>query len=122
MGAIVGSQKSTVSSTALKTGPYETICQSYIDKKSPAFKYLQDFFPKLTAAKVEAGVLIGPQIKKVMECKEFPKKTHKDRERAARDSFVTVVLGFLENHKAENYVELGDKLRQNGLQDVPQSA
>ena len=83
-----------------------------LDKESPAFKYLQDFFPKLSAAKVEAGVFIGPQIKKVIECKEFPKKLTRT-ERAAWDSFVAVVLGFLGNHKAENYVKLVETLVTN---------
>ncbi|XP_076036895.1 uncharacterized protein LOC143022524 [Oratosquilla oratoria] len=83
-----------------------------LDKESPAFKFLQDVFPKLSAAKVEAGVFIGPQIKKVMECKEFPKKLTRT-ERAAWDSFVAVVLGFLGNHKAENYVELVETLVTN---------
>lgn len=44
-----------------------------LDKVSIAFKYLQDFFPKLCEAKVKAGVFVGPQIK-ILECKDFPKK------------------------------------------------
>ena len=35
-----------------------------LDKESPAFKLLQDFFPKLSAAKVEASFFIGPRVKK----------------------------------------------------------
>ncbi|XP_051513688.1 SUMO-interacting motif-containing protein 1 isoform X3 [Myxocyprinus asiaticus] len=35
-----------------------------LDKESATFKYLQDFFPKLSEAKVKAGVFVGPQIKK----------------------------------------------------------
>ncbi len=42
-----------------------------LDKESAAFKYLQDFFPKLSEAKVKAGVFVGPQIKKILECNEF---------------------------------------------------
>ncbi|MGH0134277.1 UNVERIFIED_CONTAM: hypothetical protein FKN15_009533 [Acipenser sinensis] len=38
-----------------------------LDKESAAFKYLQDFFPKLSEAKVKAGVFVGPQIKKILE-------------------------------------------------------
>ncbi|XP_061419050.1 uncharacterized protein LOC133349530 [Lethenteron reissneri] len=45
-----------------------------VDKESAAFKYLQDFFPKLSEAKVKAGVFVGPQIKKILELNEFPKK------------------------------------------------
>lgn len=45
-------------------------------KEFPAFKQLEDFFPKLYEAKVEAGVFIGFKIKKIkiMECMEFPPK------------------------------------------------
>ncbi|MGH0180896.1 UNVERIFIED_CONTAM: hypothetical protein FKN15_005291 [Acipenser sinensis] len=88
-----------------------------LDKESAAFKYLQDFFPKLSEAKVKAGVFVGPQIKKILECNEFPKKLT-SKEKAAWNSFVAVVRGFLGNHKAENYVELvetGEELRHNGL-------
>ncbi|MGH0154041.1 UNVERIFIED_CONTAM: hypothetical protein FKN15_026346 [Acipenser sinensis] len=83
-----------------------------LDKESAAFKYLQDFFPKLSEAKVKAGVFVGPQIKKILECNEFPKKLT-SKEKAAWNSFVAVVWGFLGNHKAENYVELVETLVKN---------
>ncbi|XP_058859314.1 uncharacterized protein LOC131702005 [Acipenser ruthenus] len=57
-----------------------------LDKESAAFKYLQDFFPKLSEAKVKAGVFVGPQIKKILECNEFPKKLT-SKEKAAWNSF-----------------------------------
>jgi hypothetical protein len=76
-----------------------------LDKESAAFEYLRDFFPKFSEAKVKAGVFVGPQIKKILECKEFP-KILTTKEKAAWNSFVAVVRGFLSNHKAENYVEL----------------
>ena len=34
-------------------------------KKDSTLKYLQDFFPKLSGAKVKAGVFIGPQVRRV---------------------------------------------------------
>ncbi|XP_058881104.1 peroxisomal biogenesis factor 7 isoform X1 [Acipenser ruthenus] len=83
-----------------------------LDKESAAFKYLQDFFPKLSEVKVKAGVFVGPQIKKILECNEFPKKLT-SKEKAAWNSFVAVVRGFLGNHKAENYVELVETLVKN---------
>lgn len=57
-------------------------------KEFPAFKQLEDFFPKLYEAKVEAGVFIGFKIKKIkiMECMEFPPQKTK-RERAGWDKF-----------------------------------
>lgn len=61
--------------------------------------------------KADAGVFIGPQIK-VMECKEFPKNLTR-MEKAGWNSFVTVVLGFLEDHKPKNYMELVEILMRN---------
>ncbi|XP_061424379.1 uncharacterized protein LOC133352633 isoform X2 [Lethenteron reissneri] len=47
---------------------------SAVDKELAAFKHLQDFFPKLSEPKVKPGVFVGPQLKKILECNEFPKK------------------------------------------------
>lgn len=76
-----------------------------LDKESPAFTYLKNIFPKLSEAKIKAGIFVGPQIKKVMESAEFPQLLT-EKEKAAWYSFLQVVRGFLGNHKAENYVEL----------------
>ena len=43
-----------------------------LDKESAAVKYLEEFFPKLSEAKVKAGIFVGPQIKKIVECQQFP--------------------------------------------------
>ncbi|XP_076353274.1 uncharacterized protein LOC143248642 [Tachypleus tridentatus] len=53
-----------------------------LDKVFAAFKYLRDFFPKLFEAKVKAGVFVGPQIKKILECTEFPKKLNRKERKA----------------------------------------
>ena len=50
-----------------------------LDKKFAAFKYLQDFFPMLSKAKVKTGIFIKLQIKKIMECTEFSKKLSKKK-------------------------------------------
>ncbi|XP_037400093.1 uncharacterized protein LOC119264997 isoform X2 [Pygocentrus nattereri] len=83
-----------------------------LDKELRAFNYLQDLFPKLSEAKIKAGVFVGPQIKKIIECSEFPKKLNR-KDRAAWNSFVAVVRGFLGNHKDENYVQLVQTLIKN---------
>ncbi|KAK9745402.1 hypothetical protein QE152_g7003 [Popillia japonica] len=80
-----------------------------LDKKSAAFKYLRYLFPQLFEAKVKAGVFVGPQIKKVLECEEFPKMLKKK----VWNSFVAVVRGFLGNQKAEHYVDLVQALVRN---------
>jgi len=83
-----------------------------LDKESAAFKHPQHLFPKLSEAKVKAVVFARLQIKKVIECQEFPKFL-RAKENEAWISFVQVVKGFLENHKAENYIELVEILVKN---------
>ena len=83
-----------------------------LDKESTAFEYLQGFFPKLSEAKVKAGVFVGAQIRKIMECMEFPKKLTR-KEKASWNSFFAVVKGFQGNNKARSYVELVETLVKN---------
>src|SRR6218665_1422818 len=83
-----------------------------LDKESAAFKYLQDRFPKLSKAKVNAGIFVGPQIKKIIKCDEFTNLLNRT-EKTAGNSFVAVFHGFLGNHKAENYVQSDQSLIKN---------
>ena len=39
---------------------------SALDKESDAFRYIRNFFPKLSDAKVKTGVFVGPQIKTIL--------------------------------------------------------
>lgn len=80
-----------------------------LHKESAAFKYLQDFFPKLSAEKFKTGVGVGLQIT-IIECKEFPKNLTR-MEKAVGNSFVVVVRDFLVNHEAEKYLMLVETLR-----------
>ena len=78
------------------------------DKNSDAYKHLQNFFTKISEAKIEAGIFVGPQIRKILDCNEFLAEL--TTERAAWNSFAPMARGFLGNHKAEYYVELVAKL------------
>ncbi|XP_076312338.1 uncharacterized protein LOC143225953 [Tachypleus tridentatus] len=70
---LVDFQKVLVPPLYIKLGLIEQFVTA-LDKESAAFKYLRDFFPKLSEAKVKAGVFVGPQIKKILECTEFHNK------------------------------------------------
>ena len=70
------------------------------------------FFQKLSEAKVKAGIIVGPQIKKILECDEFAKLLNRKQKKAS-NSFVAVFHGFLGNYKAENYVRLVQTLIKN---------
>ena len=79
-----------------------------LDKNSDSFKHLRNFFTKISEAKIEAGIFVGARTRKILDCNEFLEKL--TTERAAWNSFAPVDRGFLDNHKAENYVELVAKV------------
>ena len=63
-----------------------------LDQNSDAFKHLQNFFTKISEAKTEAGIFVGPLIRKILDCNEFLEEL--TTERAAWNSFAPVVRGF----------------------------
>ena len=42
-----------------------------MDKTKAGFKYLATKFPRLSEAKIEEGVFIGPQIRQLLQDREF---------------------------------------------------
>lgn len=80
-----------------------------LNTESAAFKYLQKMFPKLSPAKVKGGIFVGPQVRKVMKCEEFPKLLT-DIELLAWESFCAVATGFLGNEKLDCYTVLVQNL------------
>ena len=95
----------------IKLGLVKNFIKS-MDKDSAAFKYLQNFFPTISSAKIKEGVLVGPQIRKLLLDNGFKQVLTKDQLNAW-NSFEAVVDGFLGNHKAENYKELISNLLKN---------
>ena len=75
-----------------------------IDRMGEAFKALQEKFPKLLEAKIEAGIFDGLQIKKVLEDKHFEMLLN-HLELDAWLAFRSVVTGFLGNNRARDYEE-----------------
>ena len=61
-----------------------------------AFTYLREKFPRLSEAKLEEGIFIGPQIRDLIKDEYFDKLLQGD-EKAAWDSFKFVVKLFLGN-------------------------
>ena len=45
-----------------------------LNPESDAFKYNQEFFPKLSKAKIKGGVFVGPQLKQLMKSDSFSGK------------------------------------------------
>ena len=66
-------------------------------------------FPKLSIAKVSAGIFVGPQIKTMLACKELEEKMSAVDKRAWL-AFRDIVHCFLGNHKSDNHKELVENL------------
>jgi hypothetical protein len=52
-----------------------------LDKELAAFEYMRDFFPKLSEAKVKAGVFVGPQIRRSWSARNSPRYSLQRRKR-----------------------------------------
>lgn len=66
-------------------------------------------FDKLTVAKIDAGIFVGPDVLKILQDQIFYSRLSKNH-KAALTALRDVVENFLGNHKAENYRELVKKL------------
>ena len=110
MGATNRTSEGADATTSHQVRPHQANVTA-LDKESAAFKYLQVLFPKLSDAKVKAGIFVGPHIKKIIECDKFAKLLNR-KQKTAWNSFVAA-HGFLGNHKAENYVQLVQTVTKN---------
>jgi len=86
---------------AHKSGPHEKISES-MDKTGRGFQYVRNKFPNVSDAKIKEGIFIGPQIRELMQDKEFIEDLN-ETERKAWLSFKRICKEFLGNHKAVNY-------------------
>ena len=70
-----------------------------------AFKYICNKFSVLTQAKLKEGIIVGPQINKLLKDEDFD-HTLSGTEKVAWNAFRDVAHNFLGNAIAPNYVEL----------------
>jgi hypothetical protein len=75
-----------------------------LDKDGEAFKYLAKEFPHISDAKLKAGIFIGPQIRQLLNDKQFVSQMV-TAERRAWEEFRNVVNNFLGKHKSSDYAE-----------------
>lgn len=80
-----------------------------LDHDGEAYKALREMFPKLSEAKVDAGIFDGPPIKKVLQNKHFAMLLN-NKEFDAWMAFKEVVNGFLGNNCAVNYKDIIDTM------------
>jgi tRNA 2-selenouridine synthase SelU len=78
----------------------ENVCEA-MDKESKGFAYLRQKFPKISEAKVNEGIFIGPQIKQLFKDQDFSTKLN-STERRALNAFENTCRNFLGSEKVEN--------------------
>ncbi|GBL95060.1 hypothetical protein AVEN_188807-1 [Araneus ventricosus] len=83
-----------------------------LPKEGECFKYLCDQYSGLSEAKLKEGVLIGPDIRKIMKDENFETKMETN-ERKAWESFKLVIISFLENEKDPNYKSIVEEMIKN---------
>ena len=77
-----------------------------LDPNSNSFNILKNTFPRLSEAKIKAGVFVGPDIRKLMANDKKFRTNLKRTERAAWDSFKEVTRSFLGNTRAASYRDI----------------
>jgi hypothetical protein len=80
-----------------------------VDKTAYGFQYLGNKFPNVSDPKIKECIFIGPQIRELIQDKQFDEDLN-ETERNAWLSFKRISTCFLGNHKAANY--------QNVVQDL----
>ncbi|KAJ8684676.1 hypothetical protein QAD02_020469 [Eretmocerus hayati] len=83
-----------------------------MDQTSEAFLYLRKIFNNISEAKLKAGVLNGPDIRKLMLDCTFDQRLV-DIELETWRSIKDVITNFLGNRKSENHQILVDKMLSN---------
>jgi len=83
-----------------------------MDKSGEGFKHIQQLFPKLSSAKINEGIFVGPDIRKLISDSKFVRKLNKV-ERSAWVSIVDVIRNFLGNTRSENYKAIIGNLLKN---------
>jgi hypothetical protein len=80
-----------------------------LDMNCPAFAYLREKFPRLSAEKTKAGVFIGPQIRQLFK-DDYIECVLSESEKTAWESFKHFSTGFLGNVIAANFRQLVEDL------------
>ncbi|GBN83916.1 hypothetical protein AVEN_177652-1 [Araneus ventricosus] len=80
-----------------------------LPKEGECFKYLCDQFMGLSEAKLNEGVFVGPDIRKMTKDENFETKMETN-ERKAWESFKLVITSFLGNKKDPNYKSIAEEM------------
>ena len=76
-----------------------------MDKTGRGFENVRNKFQNVSDTKIKAGICTGPQIRELMQDKQFDEDLN-ETERNAWLSFEGICKDFLGNHKAEKYQDV----------------
>jgi len=76
-----------------------------MDKTGRGFEYVSSKFPNVSDAKIQEGIFIGPQIRELVQDKQFDEDLT-ESERNNWLCFKRICKDFLGNHKAANYQDV----------------
>jgi len=76
-----------------------------MDKTGHGFEYVRNKFPNVSDTKIKEGIFIGPQIREMMQDKQFNEDLN-ETERNVWLSFKRLCKDFLGNHKAAKYQDI----------------
>jgi len=76
-----------------------------MDKTGRGFEYVRNKCPNASDAKIKEGIFIGPQIRELMQDKQFDEDLN-ETERKAWLSFKRICKDFLGYQKAANYQDI----------------
>lgn len=96
----------------IKLGVMTQFVKAVGKTNTDAIDYLDEMFPQLSRLKVEEGIFVGPQIRKVLHSHEFRDLLTVEQE-TAWISFEAVVDGFLGNVRDPNYRQIVADMLEN---------
>lgn len=108
---LVNESKILIPPLHLKLGLMKQFVKA-LDKNGDCFKYIAQKMPKLSDAKLEAGVFDGPQIRTLINDVNFTAQM-RNTEKDAWISFKNVCQNFLGNHKSQDYEKLVSDMIKN---------
>jgi len=99
--ALVNPQKILLPPLHIKLGLMKNFVKA-LNKEGRAFAFLNKKFPRVSEAKLKAGIFDGPQIRELMKDPKFD-ESMESNERNAWLSFKSIVTNFLGNHRSPEY-------------------
>lgn len=109
--ALVNPQKVLLPPLHIKLGLMKNFVKS-LDKKGRAFTFLKEKFPRISEAKLEAGIFDGPQIRELLRDAKFVDSLEIN-EKNAWCAFKSIIQNFLGNHRSPDYERVIEELLQS---------